>query len=317
MHAEKNFNPFAKDGPAAGPRFCNNPALPATPQLRGITPLVDPAVPGADIANAHADKTLADAKAGTLAATTQSIEEQMIAIGFTEFFRSGGGAPGGAAAPPAAQNAPPAAQNAPPATPPPATPPPAAPPAQNAAPPAKCQVFVTVTAAAGGAAAPTPAVPAPAPAADAAQDAGAPATDAPAADAPAADAAAPVAAPAADAGAQDAGAPAADAAAPASSDLAARCQVTGIFAEQGLDGDVQNIRFASKDANHGSALNIPIIAKAVCNEVGKRGAECATACDKAIADATAGEKGPGQADLFNAAFGLKTNFADVKLVKPN
>ncbi|KAK4649730.1 uncharacterized protein QC761_0024360 [Podospora bellae-mahoneyi] len=47
--AEKNFNPFAVDIPT----ICSNAALPATPELRGIIPLVDPAVKGADVQNAN------------------------------------------------------------------------------------------------------------------------------------------------------------------------------------------------------------------------------------------------------------------------
>ncbi|KAK4465804.1 hypothetical protein QBC42DRAFT_282963 [Cladorrhinum samala] len=53
--AEKNFNPFAVDVPT----ICNNAALPATPELRGIVPLVDPAVDGADVQNANSAASLA------------------------------------------------------------------------------------------------------------------------------------------------------------------------------------------------------------------------------------------------------------------
>ncbi|EAQ87597.1 hypothetical protein CHGG_04216 [Chaetomium globosum CBS 148.51] len=53
--AEKNFNPFAQDVPA----ICSNPNLPATPELRGIVPAVDPAVDGADIQNANSAQSLA------------------------------------------------------------------------------------------------------------------------------------------------------------------------------------------------------------------------------------------------------------------
>ncbi|KAL2261755.1 hypothetical protein VTK26DRAFT_3462 [Humicola hyalothermophila] len=52
--AEKNFNPFAQSVPT----ICNNPALPATPALRGIVPLVDPAVDGADIQNANSAQSI-------------------------------------------------------------------------------------------------------------------------------------------------------------------------------------------------------------------------------------------------------------------
>ncbi|KAG7287410.1 hypothetical protein NEMBOFW57_006921 [Staphylotrichum longicolle] len=54
--AEKNFNPFAQDIPT----ICSNAALPATPELRGIVPLVDPAVAGADVQNANSAQSLAN-----------------------------------------------------------------------------------------------------------------------------------------------------------------------------------------------------------------------------------------------------------------
>ena len=54
--AEKNFNPFAVDIPT----ICSNAALPATPELRGIVPLVDPAVAGADVQNANSAQSLAN-----------------------------------------------------------------------------------------------------------------------------------------------------------------------------------------------------------------------------------------------------------------
>ncbi|AEO66403.1 01df74d9-75ea-47f2-982d-07b289156c49 [Thermothielavioides terrestris] len=52
--AEKNFNPFAQSIPT----ICSDASLPATPELRGIIPLVDPAVGGADIQNANSAKSL-------------------------------------------------------------------------------------------------------------------------------------------------------------------------------------------------------------------------------------------------------------------
>ncbi|KAK4044070.1 hypothetical protein C8A01DRAFT_12414 [Parachaetomium inaequale] len=53
--AEKNFNPFAQDIPT----ICSNANLPATPELRGIVPQVDPAVDGADVQNANSAQSLA------------------------------------------------------------------------------------------------------------------------------------------------------------------------------------------------------------------------------------------------------------------
>ncbi len=54
--AEKNFNPFAQQIPT----ICSDATLPATPELRGIVPLVDPAVVGADVQNANSAKSLAN-----------------------------------------------------------------------------------------------------------------------------------------------------------------------------------------------------------------------------------------------------------------
>ncbi|KAK3305679.1 uncharacterized protein B0T15DRAFT_371460, partial [Chaetomium strumarium] len=52
--AEKNFNPFA----VSIPSLCSDANLPATPELRGILPLVDPAVTGADVENANSAQSL-------------------------------------------------------------------------------------------------------------------------------------------------------------------------------------------------------------------------------------------------------------------
>lgn len=54
MAAEKNVNPFAQDQPT----LCDDPGLPATPELRGIVPLVDPAFEGADVQNANSAQSL-------------------------------------------------------------------------------------------------------------------------------------------------------------------------------------------------------------------------------------------------------------------
>lgn len=75
--AETNFNPFAVDRPFV----CADPSLPATEALRGITPLVDPAVTDADIANAASAQSV-----GTpFNADGLSQAEVMIAQGFTTF----------------------------------------------------------------------------------------------------------------------------------------------------------------------------------------------------------------------------------------
>ncbi|KAK3903261.1 hypothetical protein C8A05DRAFT_43472 [Staphylotrichum tortipilum] len=54
--AEKNFNPFAQQIPT----ICSDASLPATAALRGIIPLVDPAVAGADVQNANSATSLAN-----------------------------------------------------------------------------------------------------------------------------------------------------------------------------------------------------------------------------------------------------------------
>lgn len=75
--AEKNFNPFAVDIPT----ICSNAALPATPELRGIIPLVDPAVEGADIQNANSAASLQ----APLADAGLSVADISRAAGFENF----------------------------------------------------------------------------------------------------------------------------------------------------------------------------------------------------------------------------------------
>ncbi|KIW70649.1 hypothetical protein PV04_02894 [Phialophora macrospora] len=75
--AEKNFNPFVQSIPT----ICNDPTLPATDVLRGITPLIDPAVVGSDIANALSAST----QANPLDATGQSVADLLAENGFTNF----------------------------------------------------------------------------------------------------------------------------------------------------------------------------------------------------------------------------------------
>lgn len=48
--AEQNFNPFV----ASVPSICADQSLPKTPELRGVVPLVDPSVNGADVENSNA-----------------------------------------------------------------------------------------------------------------------------------------------------------------------------------------------------------------------------------------------------------------------
>jgi hypothetical protein len=75
--AEKDFNPFAQSIPT----ICDDPTLPATEQLRGITPLIDPAVGGSDVANAL---SASSAKA-PLDATGKSIADLLTENGFSNF----------------------------------------------------------------------------------------------------------------------------------------------------------------------------------------------------------------------------------------
>jgi hypothetical protein len=75
--AETNFNPSAVDRPFV----CADPALPATAALRGIIPLVDPAVDGADTENANSATSVTT----PFDAEGLSQAEVMIAQGFTTF----------------------------------------------------------------------------------------------------------------------------------------------------------------------------------------------------------------------------------------
>lgn len=77
MAAEKNFNPSAADIPT----ICNDASLPANELLRGITPLIDPAVDGADVANALSAQTVAS----PLDATGKSIADLLSENGFDAF----------------------------------------------------------------------------------------------------------------------------------------------------------------------------------------------------------------------------------------
>jgi hypothetical protein len=75
--AEKNFNPFVQSIPT----ICSDPTLPATDILRGITPLIDPAVVGSDIANALSAST----QKTPLDATGKSVADLLAENGFTNF----------------------------------------------------------------------------------------------------------------------------------------------------------------------------------------------------------------------------------------
>lgn len=77
MAAEQNFNPFNVDVPS----ICGDATLPATQELRGIVPLVDPAVTGSDTENANSATSLTT----PFDATGLSVADVMIAQGFSNF----------------------------------------------------------------------------------------------------------------------------------------------------------------------------------------------------------------------------------------
>ncbi|KAK1752188.1 hypothetical protein QBC47DRAFT_433163 [Echria macrotheca] len=75
--AEKNTNPFAN----IVPTICSDASLPATEALRGIVPLVDPAVAGADVQNANSAQSLQS----PFQANGLSVAEISQANGFSNF----------------------------------------------------------------------------------------------------------------------------------------------------------------------------------------------------------------------------------------
>lgn len=89
--AEKNFNPFAQSIPT----ICDDASLPATPELRGIVPKVDPAVTGSATENANADSSIQN----PFQANGLSVADIAIANGFANLTRQGSdGATSGAGA---------------------------------------------------------------------------------------------------------------------------------------------------------------------------------------------------------------------------
>ncbi|KAK0625385.1 hypothetical protein B0T17DRAFT_492772 [Bombardia bombarda] len=79
--AEKNFNPFV----VSIPSICSDANLPATAALRGIVPLVDPAVTGANTENANAASSLKT----PFNANGLSVADVMKANGFSNFTLQG------------------------------------------------------------------------------------------------------------------------------------------------------------------------------------------------------------------------------------
>lgn len=84
--AEQNFNPFA----VSVPNICGDASLPATAELRGIVPLVDPAVVGSDVENTNSATSLQS----PFDATGLSVADVMIAQGFSNFTVNGAAADG-------------------------------------------------------------------------------------------------------------------------------------------------------------------------------------------------------------------------------
>lgn len=99
---EKNTNQFVNVIPV----LCGDASLPKTPELRGIPPLVDPAVIGSDVENANSKLALTN----PFNADGLSVAEVAAANGFTNFTvqnadGSKGAEPAGGAAPAAAASA--------------------------------------------------------------------------------------------------------------------------------------------------------------------------------------------------------------------
>jgi hypothetical protein len=96
--AEQNFNPFV----VSVPNICSDPTLPATAELRGVVPLIDPAVTGSDAENANSAKSATT----PFNADGLSVADVMVAQGFSNFTTTDaagtkgtpGAAAGGAAA---------------------------------------------------------------------------------------------------------------------------------------------------------------------------------------------------------------------------
>jgi hypothetical protein len=75
--AEQNFNPFVVDVPS----ICSDPTLPTTAALRGVVPLIDPAVVGEALENANSNKSIIT----PFPADGLSVAQVMVAQGFSNF----------------------------------------------------------------------------------------------------------------------------------------------------------------------------------------------------------------------------------------
>ena len=75
--AEQNFNPFV----VSIPSICSDPTLPTTEALRGVVPLIDPAVGGEALENANSKTSVTT----PFSATGLSVAQVMVAQGFSNF----------------------------------------------------------------------------------------------------------------------------------------------------------------------------------------------------------------------------------------
>ncbi|KAJ9150286.1 hypothetical protein NKR23_g3698 [Pleurostoma richardsiae] len=75
--AEQNFNPFV----VSIPSICSDTSLPATAELRGVVPLIDPAVVGSDLENANSATSVTT----PFSADGLSVAQVMVANGFSNF----------------------------------------------------------------------------------------------------------------------------------------------------------------------------------------------------------------------------------------
>jgi len=75
--AEQNFNPFV----VTVPSICSDPTLPTTSELRGVVPLIDPAVAGQDVENANSATSVKT----PFEAQGLSVADVMVAQGFSKF----------------------------------------------------------------------------------------------------------------------------------------------------------------------------------------------------------------------------------------
>ncbi|MCJ1329461.1 hypothetical protein MMC10_006141 [Thelotrema lepadinum] len=77
IQAEQNFNPFTQSTPT----LCSDPTLPSTAILRGIMPLIDPAVGGSDVANQLSAQSLT----APFSSDGMSVAQIFAANGFSNF----------------------------------------------------------------------------------------------------------------------------------------------------------------------------------------------------------------------------------------